>query len=131
MNDIETTCGFFSKILAVIFKPFTLSGRDGRVAFALWKILGNLLGYVLAIELVFLLPETSLVVFGFLLLVWFNICTDVRRFHDSGRSGWWVFGMVVPLFNIYLLGLLFFARGEEEPNQYDENEEELAFGGTL
>ena len=40
----------------------------------------------------------EIVVFGFL----------VRRLHDSGNSGLWLFFIVVPIVNVYVLYMLFF-----------------------
>lgn len=44
---------------------------------------------------------------------WFFIAQCVKRCHDIGKSGWWMF---IPLFFIWLL----FAKGDEHDNEYGE-----------
>ncbi len=42
----------------------------------------------------------------------------VRRFHDLGMSGWYLLGMLVPFYNIYLSLILLFKSGEVSENIY-------------
>lgn len=42
----------------------------------------------------------------------------VKRFHDLDKSGWYVLGMLVPLFNIYLAIILLFQKGTTGPNRF-------------
>ncbi len=46
-----------------------------------------------------------------------HICVSIRRYHDSGHSGWWYF---VPIMNTILL----FYRSEEGENKYGLPEED-------
>ncbi|WP_425597304.1 DUF805 domain-containing protein [Veillonella denticariosi] len=32
----------------------------------------------------------------------------VRRLHDTGRSGYWLLGVIIPIINVYILYLLMF-----------------------
>jgi len=44
---------------------------------------------------------------------WIFIAQCVKRCHDIGKSGWWMF---IPLYFIWLL----FAKGDEHDNEYGE-----------
>lgn len=48
-----------------------------------------------------------LTVIIFICFIYFNIVADVRRLHDIGESGWWVFLKLVPLANIVIAAFLF------------------------
>lgn len=43
---------------------------------------------------------------------------DVKRLHDLDRPGWHFWLLLIPLYNIYLQGLLFFKKGTEGENNY-------------
>lgn len=40
------------------------------------------------------------------------------RFHDIGKSGWYLLGMFVPLLNLFLFVILLFRKGDEGENAY-------------
>jgi len=50
-----------------------------------------------------------------------SIAVGIRRLHDTGRSGWWLLIMLIPI--IGPLVLLFFFVGDSQPgtNQYGPN----------
>lgn len=64
--------------------------------------MGELLGGVLALGL--LVP---------------NVAVAVRRFHDIGKSGWWVLIFIIPLIGFIAL-LYFFTKPSAGSNQYGE-----------
>jgi uncharacterized membrane protein YhaH (DUF805 family) len=41
-----------------------------------------------------------------------------KRFHDLDKSAWYILGMMVPLFNIYLAIILLFQKGTTGPNRF-------------
>lgn len=47
-----------------------------------------------------------------------NMCLQIRRLHDVGKSGFWWWTVLVPFLNLYLIYLLFFKRGEPSANRY-------------
>jgi uncharacterized membrane protein YhaH (DUF805 family) len=47
-----------------------------------------------------------------------GIAVAVRRLHDTGRSGWWLLLMLVPLVGFIVLLVFFVSEGPPEPNQY-------------
>ncbi len=67
-------------------------------------------------------PTSSLSFFGFLLMVlffWVSIAVSVKRYHDRGKSAWWVLIALIPaigpLWQFIELG---FFPGNRAPNQY-------------
>jgi TRAP-type C4-dicarboxylate transport system permease small subunit len=85
----------------------------GRLAY-----LGNLL-LILAISvfLRFLTSENDylgLLVVALPLGVW-AICCHVRRWHDVGKSGWYVLLLLIPIANIFILFYLLIAPGVDSP----------------
>ena len=47
-----------------------------------------------------------------------NFVFIVKRFHDLDKSGWFVLGLLVPFFNIYLWILLLFVKGTTGANRF-------------
>lgn len=41
-----------------------------------------------------------------------------KRFHDLDKSAWFILGMLVPLFNLYLGIILLFQKGTTGPNRF-------------
>jgi len=54
-----------------------------------------------------------------LLNLWINICVALKRYHDRGKSGWWILICLIPLAGaIWQLVELGTMRGDEGPNEY-------------
>lgn len=49
---------------------------------------------------------------------WASIAMLVKRAHDLGHSGWWVLGVLVPVWNIWVSIKAMFFRGQVGPNVY-------------
>jgi len=77
----------------------SVGGRGNALA-----TLGALL--VLAVALVHLLPA---------------IAVAVRRLHDTGRSGWWLFIGLIPLIGAIVLLVFYCLDSDPGPNQYGDN----------
>jgi len=56
-------------------------------------------------------------IFWLLAIVYLTICSCIRRLHDSGHRGWYFLFTYIPLANLYLLYLLFFA-ADKDTNRY-------------
>ena len=48
-----------------------------------------------------------------------NLAVSVRRFHDIGKSGWWILISIIPLIGLIAI-IYFFTRPSDGPNQYGE-----------
>ena len=47
-----------------------------------------------------------------------SIAVGIRRLHDTGRSGWWLLIILVPLAGIIVLVVFLATEGEPGPNRY-------------
>lgn len=43
---------------------------------------------------------------------------EIRRLHDTGRSGWWIFISLIPIVGIILLIVWLASKGTDGPNKY-------------
>ena len=51
--------------------------------------------------------------------MWITITISIKRFHDRGKSGWWILIMFIPLIGpLWWLIELGFFRGDPGPNAY-------------
>lgn len=54
-----------------------------------------------------------------LLLIWFQTCMEVKRWHDRDKSGWWVWIALIPVIgSFWVLIECGFRRGTEGPNRF-------------
>ena len=99
----------------------SLDGRLGRAAWWLWGVVLPLgLGlYFTTVFRVAGMPAQGTEVAVNLLLLWPTVAVSVKRWHDRGKSGWWVLLALVPwvgwLWVLIENGLL---RGDEGPNRF-------------
>jgi uncharacterized membrane protein YhaH (DUF805 family) len=45
----------------------------------------------------------------------------VRRLHDTGRSGWWFWILLVPIIGVIVILVFFCTDSQKEANQYGPN----------
>ena len=50
--------------------------------------------------------------------MWVGLAISAKRFHDLGSSAWWIFGFLIPFYNIWLAIKILFFRGTPGPNDY-------------
>ncbi|MFI6147528.1 DUF805 domain-containing protein [Streptomyces sp. NPDC051109] len=50
-----------------------------------------------------------------------SLAVAVRRLHDTGKSGWWLFIGLVPLIGGIWLIVLMATEGQPQPNEYGPN----------
>lgn len=50
-----------------------------------------------------------------------NLAVTVRRLHDTGKSGWWIFINFVPLVGFIWLIVLLATAGQQQPNEYGQD----------
>jgi uncharacterized membrane protein YhaH (DUF805 family) len=59
-----------------------------------------------------------------------SIAVFVRRLHDTGRSGWWFWILLVPLIGFIVILVFFCTDSQEEANQYGPNPKGLGSPGS-
>ena len=107
---------------------FSFSGRSGRLEYFVHSI-ADIFG-ILAVVSAFSFIEgqfdvsvgeeiVALSLLGVILVgIVAETAVTVRRFHDLGRSGWYLFATLIPFYNIYLALILLFKKGEASRNSY-------------
>jgi uncharacterized membrane protein YhaH (DUF805 family) len=102
---------------------FSPAGRIGRRGWWLW---GVAMPLGLGLYFTVLLRVAGVSVRGAdvavnLLLVWPTVCISIKRWHDRGKSGWWVLVSLIPfvgwLWALIENGLL---RGEAGSNRFGD-----------
>lgn len=95
--------------------PFSPEGRIRRLEFGLSYII-----YILLTVCIGALSEEAPILFFLFAipLIWFWLAQLCKRFHDRNQSGARIFTLIIPLYNIYVLLMLFFADGDEYENDY-------------
>lgn len=95
------------------------SGRASRSEFWWYQLFTFILGIL--VEIVFCWSQNAMsiasgiIALG-LLLPNLGIC--VRRLHDIGKSGWWIFISLIPVIGWILLLVWYCKDSQMEPNQY-------------
>lgn len=95
------------------------SGRASRSEFWWFYLFCIVIGWV--INLVFMSSETAnYIVSGVfsLALLLPNLGLAVRRLHDIGKSGWWLFLAFIPVVGIIILIVWWCKESQMEPNEY-------------
>ena len=72
---------------------------------------GTLFAGVVSLFLLFVLGIMILMIFLLYIVLY------IRRFHDIGKSGWWVMMLLVPMIGA-VVSMLWVARPSDEENQY-------------
>lgn len=96
---------------------FSFSGRIRRMEFGLSYIIYGVLAIVLSV----CAEETPLLGLLYIPLLWFTWAQMCKRFHDKGESGLRIFTLLIPLYNIYVMIMLFFEDGEPYENAYGKD----------
>ena len=96
---------------------FSFSGRIRRMEFGLSYIIYSILAIVLSV----CAEETPLLGLLYIPLLWFTWAQMCKRFHDKGESRLRIFTLLIPLYNIYVMIMLFFEDGEPYENDYGKD----------
>ena len=56
-----------------------------------------------------------------ILLLWINIATNIKRYHDLGKSGWFVLLQLIPIVGYVFIIYAAFFKGQEHDNKYGPN----------
>ena len=113
---------------------FSFQGRINRakywlVLLATWVVLAVVIGVLLAPMLTAADPQAAMASMGavsmiimavlYILMIWIGLATQVKRWHDRNKSGWWVLFALVPFIGVFwVLIECGFLKGTTGPNQY-------------
>jgi uncharacterized membrane protein YhaH (DUF805 family) len=113
--------GFGQAIASGFANYVNFSGRATRPAYWYFVLFLVIVGIVTALIDVLVLGATEIgltnAIFSLATLLP-SLAVTIRRLHDTGRTGWWIFLAFVPLIGIILLIVWWCQRGEPGPNAY-------------
>lgn len=98
---------------------------NGRIGRGTWWLVGLVLQPMLMFGgagLFLAMPGATTLILGSVLVLisaWIGICSSIKRYHDRGKSGFWVFICFVPIVGtIWMFIELGFIPGEEGVNDF-------------
>ncbi len=98
---------------------FSMRGRLNRAQYIGPCLALISIGVLVVIALPRSIEASALLGFLFLFGVGYEaMCLTVRRLHDLGRPAAHFWLLLIPIYNIYLLGLLVFKKGTTGLNEY-------------
>lgn len=95
------------------------SGRASRSEFWWFQLFGFILNSVIGIVFCWSQDTMSIIncIAGLALLLP-SLGLTVRRLHDIGKSGWWIFIGLIPIIGWIILLVWYCKDSQMEPNQY-------------
>jgi len=108
---------------------FSFNGRIGRSTFWLYGVLGlGIIGFVVGLIVGVVSQSKGSALAGIaslvglvldVVLIWAGLAISVKRWHDRGKSGWWILIGLVPLIGgLWVLIETGFLPGTDGPNQF-------------
>ncbi|MPW29769.1 DUF805 domain-containing protein [Agarivorans sp. B2Z047] len=113
--------------IAVLKKYLVFNGRARRKEYWMFVLINSIIGVILSfIDQVTgtVNLESGLGVLGSiytLAVLLPSLAVAVRRLHDTGRSGWWLFILFLPIIGVLVLLFFFLSDSKSEANAYGEN----------
>jgi len=107
----------------VLKKYAVFDGRAGRKEYWYFVLFNVIIGFVLGL-IEGLAGITLEIGFGVLSLIYTlavllpSIGVSVRRLHDTGRSGWWLFIGLIPFIGGIIIFIFMVGGSQEGTNQY-------------
>ncbi|MFF3863130.1 DUF805 domain-containing protein [Streptomyces sp. NPDC002209] len=105
-----------------VLKKYTVfSGRARRQEYWMFTLF-NLIALIIVAVLDNAIGTYPLLYAIYALAVFLpGLAVGIRRLHDTGKSGWWMFIALVPLVGGIWLLVLMASEGQPQPNQYGPN----------
>lgn len=106
--------GTVSEQATMFSRAFLFSGRIRRLEFGLSFIIYVIIAFLVNVNI----DEMPLIGLLYIPLLWFWWAQLCKRFHDRNLSGMHILTLFIPLYNLYVLFMQFFADGDEYENDY-------------
>jgi uncharacterized membrane protein YhaH (DUF805 family) len=107
--------------LAVLKNYAGFSGRARRTEYWMFVLFNVIITVVLdVLALAVKLASILGIIYGLAVLIP-GIAVAVRRLHDTGRSGWWLFISLVPFIGVIVLIVFLATEGQPGDNAYGPN----------
>ena len=118
---------------------FSFEGRANRGTF--WKVMLLILGGVGVVAALVIPklataggadapPDTTtlvLIVAGYALVLWISLATQVKRWHDMDKSGWFALLNLIPAINFFVFLYIGFNPGTEGSNRFGAGPRKILF----
>jgi uncharacterized membrane protein YhaH (DUF805 family) len=107
----------------VIYHYFDFSGRSRRKEFWIFTLFNAILTLLLSLlDTVFETYIFTTIFFMYYLVMFIpSLSLLLRRVHDSGKSGWFIFVVLIPIIGWIWLLFLLCSEGEHQSNLWGEN----------
>jgi uncharacterized membrane protein YhaH (DUF805 family) len=105
----------------VIRRYADFDGRSGRPEFwwfALWNVAITLVIYIVGIAILGSTTGGLLADLYGLLLLLPSLGVEIRRLHDTNKTGWWILIAFIPIVGAIVLIVFFASAGTPGPNKY-------------
>lgn len=60
----------------------------------------------------------GIMIVGYIALFWSSLAVSIKRYHDRGKSGWWVLLSLIPIVALFVLIELGFFEGTRGTNRF-------------
>jgi uncharacterized membrane protein YhaH (DUF805 family) len=109
--------------LTVIDHYFDFTGRSRRKEFWIFTLFNAILTLLLSLlDTVFETYIFTTIFFMYYLVMFIpSLSLLLRRVHDSGKSGWFIFVVLIPIIGWIWLLVLLCSEGEHQSNLWGEN----------
>jgi len=114
--------------LAVLRKYATFDGRARRMEYWMFVLFNMLIGFAITLVDVFARLGFLGVLYSLAMIIP-TLAVTVRRLHDTGRSGWWVFINLIPVVGAIVLFIFMVIEGDPHDNEYGPDPE--VYGASL
>jgi uncharacterized membrane protein YhaH (DUF805 family) len=106
--------------IQVLKKYAVFSGRARRKEYWYFALFSFIIAFVLGFIEGFSTGNNYSVIANLYGLAVFlpGLAVSVRRLHDTGRSGWWIFIWFIPIIGFIWLLILYFTDSQRETNNY-------------
>ena len=123
---------FSQSIKSVFSKYADFSGRATRSEYWYFYLFNFLVGMVYYIALFAMLGSGSrdssavgylsvMIIIYALVMTIPSLAVTVRRLHDTGHSGWWIFLNLIPVIGSIVLFIWFITDSDPDTNEYGDN----------
>ncbi len=107
--------------IAVLKKYAVFNGRAGRKEFWMFVLFNLIISLLLSLIEGLFSDSTSILsgLYSLAILVP-SLAVAVRRLHDTNRSGWWLFLILLPIVGPIVLIVFYAMAGDKAANKYGE-----------
>jgi uncharacterized membrane protein YhaH (DUF805 family) len=111
----------FGEAVSVCFKKSVVwEGRAPRAEYG-WFELAQLLIIVAALIIDQIIGTGFIYIIAVIALILPSIAVLIRRLHDTDRSGWWFWIMILPIIGSIVILVFTLIAGDEGDNKYGPN----------